>query len=142
MPFHEDADRLNWDDRADNHATDLSGPYPVSRAISGGSSLNPIETKEIGDISGMDIVHLQCHIGLDTISLKNLAAKVSCWPATGRPFRNSRTDSRNFHFPFPLAPRRSSAMRCCLKTRCPAELIELADEPPRKHFRGWETIPS
>jgi SAM-dependent methyltransferase len=75
MLSHKDANRLNWDDRAGIHTTDRSGTYPISTVISGGSSLNPIETKEIGDISGKDIVHLQCHIGLDTISLKNLGAK-------------------------------------------------------------------
>jgi hypothetical protein len=57
MVSHEDANRLNWDDRADVHATDRSGTYPTSTVISGGSSLNSIETKEIGDISGKDIVH-------------------------------------------------------------------------------------
>lgn len=75
MLSHEDANRLNWDDRANVHATDRSGTYPISTVISGGSSLTPFETKEIGEISGKDIVHLQCHIGLDTISLKNLGAK-------------------------------------------------------------------
>lgn len=67
--------RLNWDDRAEVHATDRSGTYPIERVLSGGSSLHAIETIELGDVSGKDIVHLQCHIGLDTISLRHLGAR-------------------------------------------------------------------
>jgi SAM-dependent methyltransferase len=75
MRSYEDANRLNWDDRADIHSTDQSGTYPIDAVLAGGSSLNPIETREIGDVSGRDILHLQCHIGLDSISLKNFGAR-------------------------------------------------------------------
>lgn len=69
------ANRRNWDDRAELHASDRTGSYRIEKVLSGGSSLHQIETSEIGDLSGKDIVHLQCHIGLDTISLKHLGAK-------------------------------------------------------------------
>ena len=75
MRSHEDANRLNWNDRADIHATDQSGTYPIAAVLAGGSSLGPIETREIGVVSGRDILHLQCHIGLDTISLKTFGAR-------------------------------------------------------------------
>ncbi|URK86814.1 hypothetical protein LP421_22075 [Rhizobium sp. RCAM05350] len=65
---------LNWDDRAALHATDTTGRYRIDRVLSGGSSLHALEAGEIGDIAGKDIVHLQCHIGLDTLSLKHLGA--------------------------------------------------------------------
>jgi SAM-dependent methyltransferase len=68
------ANRLNWDDRAGLHATDVTGSYRIADVLAGGSSLHALETAEIGDLSGKDIVHLQCHIGLDTISLKHLGA--------------------------------------------------------------------
>lgn len=68
------ANRLNWDDRAQLHATDTTGSYRIAKVLAGGSSLYLLEAGEIGDISGKDIVHLQCHIGLDTISLKHLGA--------------------------------------------------------------------
>ena len=68
------ANRLNWDDRAELHASDRTGTYSIEKVLSGGSSLHLLETSEIGDLSGKDIVHLQCHIGLDTISLKHLGA--------------------------------------------------------------------
>jgi SAM-dependent methyltransferase len=76
------ANRLNWDNRAALHATDTTGSYRMAKVLAGGSSLHALEAGEIGDISGKDIVHLQCHIGLDTISLKHLGAK----SATGLDF--------------------------------------------------------
>lgn len=75
MDEHIAANRLNWDDRAELHATDTTGSYCIARVLEGGSSLHGIELSEIGDVSGKDIVHLQCHIGLDTISLKRLGAR-------------------------------------------------------------------
>lgn len=68
------ANRLNWDDRAGLHASDATGSYRIAKVLGGGSSLHALETAEIGDVSGKRIAHLQCHIGLDTISLKHLGA--------------------------------------------------------------------
>lgn len=75
MNEHFDANRLNWDDRAELHATDTTGSYRIATVVSGGSSLHALEAREIGDIAGKDIVHLQCHIGLDTLSLKHMGAR-------------------------------------------------------------------
>ncbi len=41
------------------------------------NSLNSIELKELGDIKGKSILHLQCHFGQDTISLANFGANVT-----------------------------------------------------------------
>ena len=76
------ANRLNWDNRAELHATDTTGSYRIAKVLAGGSSLHALEQGEIGDLSGKDVVHLQCHIGLDTISLKHLGAN----SATGLDF--------------------------------------------------------
>lgn len=70
-----DANRLNWDDRAELHSTDTTGSYRIATVLGGGSALHALEAGEIGDLAGKDIVHLQCHIGLDTLSLKHLGAK-------------------------------------------------------------------
>lgn len=75
MNNYIETNRLNWDDRAALHATDTTGSYRIDRVLSGGSSLHALEASEIGDITGKDIVHLQCHIGLDTLSLKHLGAR-------------------------------------------------------------------
>jgi SAM-dependent methyltransferase len=45
--------------------------------LSGGSSLHAIEAGEIGSVSGLKLLHLQCHIGLDTISLAHLGATMT-----------------------------------------------------------------
>jgi SAM-dependent methyltransferase len=66
--------RLNWDNRAELHATDETGGYRIAEVLAGGSCLHALETSEIGDVSGKHIVHLQCHIGIDTLSLKHLGA--------------------------------------------------------------------
>lgn len=71
---YSSANRLNWEDRAELHASDTTGSYRIAEVLGGGSSLHALERAEIGDISGKHIVHLQCHIGLDTISLKHLGA--------------------------------------------------------------------
>lgn len=68
------ANRLNWDDRAELHASDTTGSYRIAKVLAGGSSLHALEAGELGDLAGKDVVHLQCHIGLDTISLKHLGA--------------------------------------------------------------------
>lgn len=68
------ANRLNWDDRAKLHATDTTGFYRIDQVIAGGDSLHVVESAEIGDVSGKRLVHLQCHIGLDTISLAGRGA--------------------------------------------------------------------
>jgi SAM-dependent methyltransferase len=71
---HLEANRLNWDDRAALHASDTTGSYRIGKVMAGGSSLHQLETSEIGDLAGRSVIHLQCHIGLDTISLKHLGA--------------------------------------------------------------------
>jgi SAM-dependent methyltransferase len=75
MDDYAKANRLNWDNRAELHSTDTTGSYRIAKVLAGESSLHALEAGELGDISGKDIVHLQCHIGLDTISLKHLGAK-------------------------------------------------------------------
>ena len=68
------ANRLNWDDRAKLHSTDTTGMYRIAQVLAGGDVLHAIESAELGDIAGRRLVHLQCHIGLDTISLANRGA--------------------------------------------------------------------
>ena len=75
MHEHLSANLANWNERARLHATDTTGSYRIAEVLSGGSSLHAIEAGEIGDLAGLDVVHLQCHIGLDTLSLKHLGAR-------------------------------------------------------------------
>jgi SAM-dependent methyltransferase len=71
------ANRLNWNDRAKLHASDPTGMYSIAEVIAGGDALHTIEAGEIGDIAGKRLVHLQCHIGTDTVSLAHRGALVT-----------------------------------------------------------------
>lgn len=69
------ANRANWDERVPIHVAsrfyDIDGWFrerPGPRAW---------ETDVVGDVAGLDIVHLQCHFGLDTLALANAGARVT-----------------------------------------------------------------
>ncbi len=51
--------------------------YDVPNFLKGKNSLNSIELELLGDVSGKNILHLQCHFGQDSISLARLGAKVT-----------------------------------------------------------------
>lgn len=66
----------NW--RALNHAWwDERAPlHEASRFYrTGGTGLEDFEVAELGDLDGLEIVHLQCHIGTDTIDLARHGAR-------------------------------------------------------------------
>lgn len=75
-----DANRRNWDDRAALHAARDGSGYDVRRYIDDPGLLSDVvrfDRDRLGDISGSRVVHLQCHIGTDTISLARLGARVT-----------------------------------------------------------------
>ena len=51
--------------------------YNLDGFKSGKSSLFPIELKEIGNVEGKTLLHLQCHFGMDTLSFARMGAKVT-----------------------------------------------------------------
>jgi SAM-dependent methyltransferase len=67
--------RANWDDRVPVHLT--SEFYDLEAFRAGGSSLRPFERAEAGEVTGKRLVHLQCHIGLDTLSWARNGALVT-----------------------------------------------------------------
>jgi SAM-dependent methyltransferase len=71
------ANRKNWDERVAIHRRDQTGFYAVAKVLEGGDKLNAIEAREIGDISGMRVAHLQCHFGLDSVCLAGRGASVA-----------------------------------------------------------------
>ncbi len=64
-----EVNRRNWDERAIIHARDTTGFYALDRVRSGEDTLHSIEAAELGDISQKRVLHLQCHIGTDTLRL-------------------------------------------------------------------------
>jgi SAM-dependent methyltransferase len=74
MDSFSSANLANWEERAGLHASDTTGSYRIADVLAGRSCLHAIERAEIGDVAGVRIAHLQCHIGLDTLSLAHLGA--------------------------------------------------------------------
>lgn len=64
-----------WNDKTDHHFN--SAFYDVDSFVKGKNSLNEIELDLLGDVSGKSILHLQCHFGMDTISLSRMGAIVT-----------------------------------------------------------------
>jgi SAM-dependent methyltransferase len=70
--------RASWDERAPAHAG--SPDYGVAKLISDPEYLSDVvrfDLPLLGDISGQRGVHLQCHIGTDTISLARRGASMT-----------------------------------------------------------------
>lgn len=70
--------RANWDERAPAHAA--SPGYDVERFVADPAFLSGVvrfDRPRLGDINGLTAVHLQCHIGTDTLSLARLGAHMT-----------------------------------------------------------------
>lgn len=63
----------NWECRVPLHLKS----YPLEKFKQGWDPLFPIEANEIGDIAGLEVLHLQCHIGMDSLGLVRRGAKVT-----------------------------------------------------------------
>jgi len=70
--LHLDTNRRWWDERTAIHAKSALYDLPGFRA--GRSTLFPFELEEMGDVTDQTLLHLQCHIGLDTLSWSRLGA--------------------------------------------------------------------
>jgi SAM-dependent methyltransferase len=78
MDDYRDVNRASWDERAAAHAA--SPDYAVARFSDDPAFLSEVVTFDLprlGDISGLDGIHLQCHIGTDTVSLARLGARMT-----------------------------------------------------------------
>lgn len=73
-----DDNRVNWDQRTAVHLT--STAYPVEEFVADPGRISPTvayDRVDLGDVAGLRAVHLQCHVGTDTISLARLGARVT-----------------------------------------------------------------
>lgn len=69
----EEGNREHWDELALAHASS----YRYGKLLEGGHLLDPVQVREMGDVSGRSLLHLQCHIGTDTLSWARLGARVT-----------------------------------------------------------------
>lgn len=73
-----DINRANWDERAPAHAT--SPDYNLQRFIDDPTYIGDVvqfDRTLLGDVRGLNGVHLQCHIGTDTVGLSRLGARMT-----------------------------------------------------------------
>lgn len=72
---HFAANRALWNARAELHYA--SAFYDMEGFVKGAGTLNAIELDLLGDVRGLELLHLQCHFGQDTLSLARLGARVT-----------------------------------------------------------------
>jgi SAM-dependent methyltransferase len=61
-----EANRVRWDERVAIHTA--SDFYDLDAFRAGKDALRAFELAEVGGVAGRSLLHLQCHIGLDTLS--------------------------------------------------------------------------
>lgn len=72
------ANRANWDSRVENHYG--SAIYGLDRFIDDPNFVGEVvsfDAERMPDVSGKRLIHLQCHIGTDTLGLARLGAEVT-----------------------------------------------------------------
>ncbi len=73
-PLDED-NLAYWNDAVAIH---LASPFYQAAAVRRGENiLDPVARAGVGDVAGLKVLHLQCHFGLDTLSLARMGAKVT-----------------------------------------------------------------
>ena len=65
--------RAHWDEVAPIHLQ----IYGIEGLLSGKSQIDSIQRSELYPIAGKEVIHLQCHIGTDSLSLALDGAKVT-----------------------------------------------------------------
>jgi SAM-dependent methyltransferase len=73
-----DLNRASWDERAPAHAA--SPDYNLQAYVADPAYVGHVvqfDRPLLGDLSGLRGVHLQCHIGTDTVSLSRLGARMT-----------------------------------------------------------------
>ncbi len=90
-PDYVRLNRANWDDRAPIHAA--APDYEVQSFIDDPAHLSGVmrfDLPRLGEVTGLDGVHLQCHIGTDTISLARLGARMTGLDLSGASLAEAR----------------------------------------------------
>jgi len=89
MNKDHEINREGWNRRTDAHLNHKG--YRTEEFLAGEIILHPLELEEIGEkISGRTLLHLQCHFGLDTLSLARLGARVTGVDISDRSIEEAR----------------------------------------------------
>jgi 2-polyprenyl-3-methyl-5-hydroxy-6-metoxy-1,4-benzoquinol methylase len=68
------ANKARWDEAVAHHLG--SDFYDLAGFRAGRDYIRPFELFEVGAVNGLDLVHLQCHLGTDTLSWARHGARV------------------------------------------------------------------
>ncbi len=91
MPESSDLNHASWEERAPAHAA--SPDYAFERFVADPAYLSDVvrfDVPRLGDVAGLDAVHLQCHIGTDTLSLARLGTRATGLDFSGAALREAR----------------------------------------------------
>jgi len=92
---HLTVNRAHWDEAADQHRVS----YDTARLTGDPAALSSVVREDVrllapylpdGTVAGLDMVHLQCHIGTDTLSWARLGATVTGLDLSGESLRVAR----------------------------------------------------
>src|SRR2546430_13961128 len=70
-----EATRQAWELRVGVHRD--SAFYDLAGFRAGASTLTPVEREDLPDLAGRCMLHLQCHFGMDTLSMARMGARVT-----------------------------------------------------------------
>ena len=89
-----------WDKRTGIHLK--SEFYHTERILAGESALTEIEHQYLPQVDGKSLLHLQCHFGLDTISLARMGAQCTGIDFSTEAMRTARelTARTGMHIPY------------------------------------------
>jgi len=86
-----------WDLKTEIH--EQSKFYDVNTFIKTSNSLNKIELKLINSVENKSILHLQCHFGMDSISLAHLGAEVTAVDFSPKSIELAKQLSKQLNIP-------------------------------------------
>ncbi|MFX1577096.1 MAG: class I SAM-dependent methyltransferase [Promethearchaeota archaeon] len=75
MDDYYEVNKRRWNELVAIHAK--SDEYDLKGFLAGNTSLHQVELDALGNLSGKSLLHLQCHFGLDTLSLARLGAQAT-----------------------------------------------------------------
>ena len=67
----------NWNERVPIHLAAQGLHYRLDALRNGTAQLDPIATDALGPVDGLNVLHLQCHFGADTLTLAQHGATVT-----------------------------------------------------------------
>jgi SAM-dependent methyltransferase len=81
--------RANWNARVPIHA--VSRFYDLPGFVAGREELRGFELEEVGDVAGRTLLHLQCHLGTDTLAWARHGAVVTGLDFSGQALETARS---------------------------------------------------